>query len=337
MTEVIRKIEENDFEAVSALYNGRKSIEELKWLFTNPDDSTIYNAFVAVNNNKVIGAIGYSSSIYKQEKIELFGVIFMSWIVASDYKGFAGISLLKKASGIGDFAIAISGSNLGQSFYPMLKYKYISNSDIYFKILNSKGLYNSFKRKTLIKTAGMIGLLLPTYFNNPNKKTLQKDIEFIPYNGNNYVKEKEYKNIFTKKMTKKNIDWLLKCPNLNTSAFCIKNDNDYLGICVLYIQKTKNTIKGRIVHLPFLGFDKEIWVSVIDKCLSFFRKEGCTTASGLAHQKMSHSGFKDAGFKNINGYDKPNYIKDLNGHLESIELSNWHLQFSEGDKGYRGI
>lgn len=336
MAEIIRRIEDKDFKEVSALYNNRKSVEELKWLFTDPENTDIYNAFVAIKDqNIVIGAIGFSSSIYTQGKIELVGTIFMSWIVASDYKGFAGISLLKKTSELGDFAIAIAGSKKGQSFYPMLKYKYISNSDIYYKILNIKDYYNTIKNKKLSKKLGLIGLLLPSFFLSSSKKNIYKDVNLIPYK-NNFIEAKENDFVFKKKITKNYINWLLDCPNLKTYAFNIKKGNNHLGVCVLYIQRNNNINKGRIIHLPFLGEDKKLWVSVIEKCLLFFKEEGCSLVTGLAYHEMSYVGFKNTGFI-IKKHDKPIYIKDLNNLLSPINLNNWHIQYSEGDKGYRGI
>ena len=65
MPEIIRKLEVADIEKVASLYNYRKTVEELKWLFTDPDDINNFNAFVAINEqDKLIGVIGYSLSVY---------------------------------------------------------------------------------------------------------------------------------------------------------------------------------------------------------------------------------------------------------------------------------
>ena len=339
MAEIIRRIEDNDFQKVSALYNNRKSVEELRWLFKDPDNSIVYNAFVAINNNnQIIGVIGYASSTYKQGIIEVVGVIFMSWIISPDYKGFAGVTLLKKVLEQGDFGIALGGTTTAKNLYPVFKYKHLSNIDVYYKILNFRYFTNSHKRSNLTKRLGINAFLLPSYFKNSSHKSLYKDLNLIPYNGNNFVEEKEYDNIFNKKITKNYIDWLLDCPTLKTYAFSIKKGNDYLGICVLYIEKINNSCnRGRIVHLPFLGFDKKIWVSVIEKCLLFLKRERCCFVSGLAHNDMNHKGFTESGFIKIKNHHTPIYVKDNNHKLNSIDLDNWNMQYSEGDQAYRGL
>jgi len=118
MAEIIRRIEEKDFKAVSALYNGRKSVEELIWLFTNPEDSNSYNAFVAEDKeNEIIGVCGYVQSTYFDNKINKSGVIPISWKISSDYKGMAGVLLFKKIISLGDFGITIAGSDTAQNLY----------------------------------------------------------------------------------------------------------------------------------------------------------------------------------------------------------------------------
>jgi hypothetical protein len=268
---------------------------------------------------------------------ELKGVIFMSWIVSPDYKGLAGVLLLKKVSLLGDFAIAMSGSKLGQSFYPMVKYKHFSNIDMYYKVLNLPSFFNTIQRSSLKKKLGMFGYLSPTVFKNSPKKYLDTTIEFTKYNGDNFAEEENYNQVFRKVITKNYIDWLLACPTLNTHAFCIKKKDKNLGVCVLYIQKTKNGNKGRIVHLPFLGNDNILCNSIIRKCLDFFRKEKCSFVTALAHNPQNQLVFSESGFMKIKQHHKPVYLKDLNNNLESIDLKNWCLQFSEGDKAYRDL
>ncbi len=336
MMEKIRRIEAGDFEQISALYENRKSIEELKWLFKDVENPNEYCAYVAINNdNKVVGAIGYSISKYKRKDLVLEGVIFMSWIVASNYKGLAGVLLLKKVSLLGDFAIAISGTKMGQSLYPMLKYNLVSNIDTYYKVLNPLKIYNAINRSSFLKKIGMVSYLLPSYFKNSKMNSTKIQTEFVTYDGTNFCEENN--NIFGKIITQNYVNWLLSCPLLNTYGFCIKKGDNYLGMCILYIQKTKNSTKGRIVHLPFLGNDTGTWMEVINLCLKFFKKENCSLVTSLSHHEMNHSGLIECGFFKIEQHNKPLYIKDLNNKLNSISFKNWHLQYSEGDKAYRGI
>lgn len=338
MAEIIRRIEEKDFQEVSALYKNRKSIEELKWLYINPENPNIYNAFVAVNSqNKIIGEIAYSLSIYEQGEKKINGVIPINWKVIPNYKGMAGVLLFKKILSLGDFGIAISGSDTAINLYPLFNLKYHSRISHFYKILDIISLLKHYKRKNFIKTYGMIGELLPSYI-RPHQKRISNNVEFIPYNGSNYSEEnKANKKVFKKKISKNYIDWLLSCPILKTYGFRIIEDHKSLGICVLYIQKIDKLKFGRIVHLPDLGEDKKLWENVIYRCTDFFKKQNCSLIMGLAHNKMNYTGYKISGYKEIQKHAMPLFIKDRNKILRGINLKDWLIQYSEGDKGYRNF
>lgn len=331
MTKIIRRIENEDFSDVSNLFDLDNSVEKLKWLFTNPDEPNKFNAFVAIENNKIIGVIGYILSTYTQGNNKVQGVTPIAWRIDSTYKGIAGVSLFKKVSNIRDVGIAIGGTDIARTLYPMFKYRSLVYSEHYYKILNIFDYYKVLKRKTLLKKIGMFGYLLPSYFRKTSVKLIHKDINLIPYDFSNFINEKEYKGILKKKVTKNYIDWLLDCPMLKTFAFIVKKGEDELGVCVLYIQKFKNCYKGRIVHMPFLGFDNSLWLAVINKCIMFFKKEKCCFVSGLAKTELYQGGLSNSGFKKISMHKTPFYIKDSSQTLESFDISNWHLQFSEGD------
>lgn len=339
MAEKIRRIEDGDFQAVSALYNGRKSVEELQWLFTNPDDQSIYNAFVAIDKeNQVIGVIGYVLSDYNHGgNKRIKGVIPISWKLLPDYKGMAGVMLFKKILALGKFGLTIAGSETAQDLYKLFKFKYVSDIDHYYKILNAPNALKSLHRKSIVKTLGMFGFLLPSYFKKSKTRLLNGNIKLIPYDGVHYMQETAYDDIFKKTISKNYIDWLLHCPILKTYAFNIQYKNKNLGTCVMYISGKGKNSKGRIVHLPYLENDIIIWESVINKCSNFLRQEGCCMVSGLAHNKENQIAYQKAGFIKIKKHSKPLFIKDSQSVLDDIDLNNWFLQFSEGDKAYRSF
>ena len=95
---------------------------------------------------------------------DISGVIPMSWKIADDYKGFAGIQLFKKVLSIGEFGMAIAGSETAKKLYPLFKYEFLSNSIEYYKLLHPKNALLLLKRRTPFKTVGMAGYLLPSYF-----------------------------------------------------------------------------------------------------------------------------------------------------------------------------
>ena len=345
MAEKIRRIQKKDFKEVSDLFimdNGileeGNTVEELKWLFTDPNDSSQYNAFVAVNDkNSIVGVIGYVLSKYVQGTKELYGVTPFSWKLKSGYKGMAGVSLFKKVSELGEIGIAIGGSEIAKKLYLLFKYKLLVQSSNYYKILNISNYYKTLKGKKILKKISMVGFLLPSYFRGSLNRSLYKDISLIPYNHNNFVEDKEFENVFKKKNTNNYIDWILNCPRLKAHAFVLKKGNENLGICVLNIQKFENTFKGRIVYLPFLGYDKNLWESVIKKCLEFFRNEGCCFVSGLSINSMCEAGLIESGFMKIKSHTESIYIKDSKQKLEQFNFKDWYFQFSEGDIGFMDL
>lgn len=335
MSELIRRIEDRDFKAVSALYNGRKTVKELKWLYTDPDDRRKYNAFVAENErHEVIGAIAYSLSTYIQGDRKIKGVIPMNWKILEDYKGMAGILLFKKILSFGDFTFVISGSETALNLYSLFKLNKALEIVQFYKILNLYALLKSYKRKNFIKTYGVIGYLLPSYYKNSNKKTLYQDIEFIQYDGKDYLEELNFDGAFKKEISKNYVDWLLSCPVVNSIAFQIKRGHKKYGICVLYIKTVNKVKRGRITYLPFLGNDKKLWNSVITKCIEFFKKEKCCFITGQSYHETVTTCYLDSGFIKIDKHHDPLFIKDSKSKLQSMSIENWHLQYAEGDKAY---
>lgn len=338
MVEELRRIEKGDFEEVSRLFKQGNSVKELMWLFTDSNDSTKYNAFVVIDSkNTIVGVIGYELSRYTQFGREVIVVLPFSWKLKDGYKGFAGVSLYREVSKLGEIGVNIGSSEIAKKVAFLFKYESLIHFDYYYKILNNYDYFLNFKGKNLIKGFGKFLYLLPSHYYISLFSYLDKDISLIPYNGNNFIKEQEFSNIFKKEITKNYINWLLDCPSVKTFAFVIKKDNNNLGICVLNIKKEEKIFKGRIVHLPFLGYDKKIWISVIEKCLVFLKGEECCVVSGVAINEMCHKGYLKSGFIKIRKLHKPILIKNIGERRTQFNLKNWHLQFSEGDISIRNL
>jgi len=273
-------------------------------------------------------------SVYSQEDQKINGAIPFNWKIIDNYKGLAGILLFKKVLSLGDFSFAIGGTNEALSLFPLFKLKETLRIHQFYKILDLCKFSRSFKRKNKKKTLGMIGYLLPSFFYKTNKD-VYPDLKFIRYTGLNYTKEQNTKNVFRKEITKNYIDWLLACPVAQSYAFTIKKGNINYGVCVLYIKKIKKYNRGRIIHLPFLGDNKSLWNAVISQCIKIFKKEKCSFITAQSYNQVVTSGYLNAGFIKIDKHSHPVYTKDTKKQLESVNLKNWHLQYSEGDKAYR--
>ena len=101
------------------------------------------------------------------------------------------------------------------------------------------------------------------------------------------------------------------------------------------MKKIDNTYKGRIVHLPYLGNDPKLWISVIDKCTLFLKSKGCCMVSGISINEMFRHGLYKSGYVKIKKHQEPMYIKDKDGIMNSFDFKNWYFQFSDGDLALR--
>ncbi|TQO38590.1 hypothetical protein GQ41_3246 [Arenibacter algicola] len=336
-SELKRISSEEEFQGVYKLFNGEKTIEELKWLYTDPENSKSFNAYLAKNgNDEVIGVIGYQTSIFKQGKKEFIGVTGFDWKVAPNIKGLHGVLLIKKIFDHGNFFYSMGSTQVAMKFYDLLKFKKVNTYTKYFKILNLNEYNESLKKVSLKRRIGFLGLLWPTLRKSRSKRMLHKDFVFEKYE-NNFTSPVHYDKIFQKKITKNYIEWLLRCPSLDSYAFVIKKNDVYLGTCVLYIQNVNGINIGRIVHLPFLGYDIKNWVSALDKCLLFFKMKKCAAVTGIASHEMNHQGYKKTGFIGNRLTSRSIYVKDVDQKLKKIELGCWFLQFSEGDMPILGF
>jgi hypothetical protein len=337
MAESIRRVVREDLAEISNLYDGRKSVKELAWLFVDPANEERFNAFVAINEkDQIIGVIGYVLSTYFHSNKQIEGVIPISWKISNTHQGFAGVMLFKKVLEQGQFAIAIEGSEIAQKLYPLFKYKLVSKSSVYYKILNRSKFYKSINKRGILRRLALFSLLLPSSFYRSSLIWNDNShIEFVPFDGETVVNGENYPKVFCKQVDKESVNWLIACPNLDSYAFNMIINKTSLGICVMYIQAVQGVRRGRIVYLPFLGYDYSIWVGVLDECIRFFKKHKCSLVSVLAHHKACHSGLKKAGF--IPRHIKPIFLKDKNRSLDAVDMENWHIQYNEGDKAYRDI
>lgn len=332
MSDKIRKIIEKDFSEVSGLFNQRKSVEELKWLFRDPQNPEQYNAFVALDSSgRIVGCIGYVISKYKQNEKELNGVIPMSWKILSYYKGMAGVFLMKKVLEIGDFVFTVGGTKIAHTLFPIFKLEFLKGGYKYFKIFNISKFYISLEDNLLTKILKTI-LLMPAYFKKLESKNIYKDLKLTAYNPDTFTPDLLENKDFHKPLSKAHLSWLLDCPVGRAYAFNIKKGEKNFGVCVFYIKEFKNTCRGRIVYLPFLGKDLKLWRSVLFKSFEFFKAQGCCSISAIATNSTWHNGYQTGMVRFLKS--RPIYLYDKKLKLKDIDLKNWNLQYNEGDSAY---
>ncbi|WKK66830.1 hypothetical protein [Lutimonas zeaxanthinifaciens] len=338
MKELIRRIEESDFEHAAPLFKVpyKKSIEELKWLFKDPNDKNEYNGFVCISNEELVGVIGYIDVSYTDGTVDFKGVIPMSWQLKENYKGFAGILLFKKVLALGDFCIAIAGSSTAKQMYPMFKYRYLFNIYEYYKVLDLKSSFCLITKKGRLKSLAKLLWLNTARFRINIKFKKTRNVVFENYNQTEeQIKEINY-GIIRRKLNKNQINWFLKCPLVKSMAFKVYLDESFLGYVILYIKSQDGCNQGRIVHLPYVD-DKHLSYEIFHKCLQILKKHKCSFVSSWLHHDAHSSSLKNHGFKRIKNKIIPFYLKDKRNVFENHNLDNWFLQYSEGDKAYRNF
>lgn len=332
----IRQTTPADIPAIEALYGGRKVGPELSWLFTNPDNPSEFNSFVAVETgDHIVGVVGYVKSLYTFQGKIFEGVTPMSWKIAEDYKGFAGVQLLKKVYVQGSFGLAIGGSKAARDMYPLYKLQYQDDIKTYIKVFNPVHHFLSLRNSLLKRTANTL-ILLRDWLKCA--RISRYDLSLQPITAEQYSPDSPDGEVFQKIVSQPYLAWLLACPTVQVRAFQIIQAGEIKGLAVVYIQSFGMGIKrGRIVHLSHLGNDSALWVSVIGLLHRVLKKAGCASVSAIALHPNAIYAFEKAGYTHFRRKDKPFYIKDPDGALEGIQARQWHIQYTEGDKAYRSI
>lgn len=336
MPERIRPICRDDIPKLSQLYQGRKSVEELDWLFEVPGNGDRYNGFVVEDSSDhIIGTIGFAVSEYKQNNQIVRGTIPFSWKIKKDYKGFAGVQLMNHIFAEGDFAIAISGSRTAYKLYRLFHLEHHSNVNTYFCLLDPIEFFLSLK-KSRAKSLALTAVLLPSYFARC-RRTSEDSITLEPYNGNNFVADSSTSPVFRKIVNKEQLDWMLRCPCVHAYAYNVFHKQDPLGFCVFYTTKDQRYRRGRIVHFPCLDNDPVLWKMTMQHAIRFFKSKACCSFTMLAHDGPAGKNLRSSGFSSIKRHRRPVYIRDNRAALQGFDLRLWNIQYNEGDKAYREI
>ena len=333
----IRETTESDIPIISDLYNGRKTVEELNWLLSDPSGKKKYNSFVAVDeSDHVVGAIGYILSKYRYNEKEFNGVGFFNWIVDSSHRGLAGIQLLRKVMKMGDFGFAISGSDMGQKVYSALKLEFQFDNYFYFKVrepLKFLKIDRSSFPKNIIKTL----YLLPSKRGFNSQKVYSSDIEFEPYKETHELKPILYENVMHKILDRDQIKWILSCPIVESYAFTIILKGIPVGVAICYVNRRKNGINsGRITYLPYLGQDDNHWYEVISKIEQFLIEKKCVHISTTASHPKLIEVLKKFYYIPIKQDPKPFFVRDVKNNLGEVPDDSWYLTFAEKGGDYSG-
>jgi hypothetical protein len=327
MSTRIRKTVKSDLASIVDLFQGRKKVDELHWIFSNPYNEAEYNSFVALNDeNEIIGVIGYTADRYVYGDKKFTGALAFNWSVLDKYRGFASVKLLQEVYKSGDFGFGLHGSEYSLPIYKVVNLHYYSDFHILVKMIDPLGYLVTLNKsvpKKILKTL----FYLPGIFNRPGKDE-DPSIRITPFDGQ-AIQDNGNTGVFRLEETDTRIKWLMKCPIVDAYGFQVKRGNTPLGVIVLYIRK--ETRRGEIVYVSHFGEDIKAWNTVITFAIKFFRVKKCCAISAMASNQTFIRILKKHLFMN----DKHTYkwfVKDPRGNLINIPLNTWHLTFGESDR-----
>jgi len=323
--ELYERIYTNDEEKV-------KDYQELKWLFSDPNNPAKFNGFIAIDDkNNIAGVIGYVINTYKYKENEFTGVIPMSWMILPENRGILGIQLLLKIIKLADFGFAIEGSETAKQSYKAAKLKYICKANVYTKVLKPFTYYKSLNQQLILRA------VKSAYYFGFRRRIKNNLIRLNEYKDPPPASPASPDNLINIE-TRERINWLLSCPLVETYAFTLEINNEEKGTCICYIQEKKDKIRrGRIVHISYIGTDIQVYREIIVRLERFLAGKGCCSVSVLALNPAFRKAVKACGYRTISKAARAVYVRDENISSHSIPFENWHITYYESDKAYRSI
>jgi hypothetical protein len=310
----IRKSEYKDLEAISKLYQGEKTIEELHWLLHDFESPGTYRSFIAVNeDNVVVGHIGYILSEYTINEKRVKGVHNMLWITAPDAVGFIGLKLISKTLSMGDFSFAIGSSESSAKIFPVINYNFMFRIPLYVK------------------------LLIPTIRKFQNKHKSGVSLRTISLNDEKNDRECSLE-VLTNVESNNLVQWILDCPFHEKKAFSIYHNEKCIGRAICFINTRFGFVRtGRIIHISYLGEDELVWNAALKLLESYFKSRKCYIISIPVTTKVVKKSVVNCNYKTFKKLSKPFYLNNENNALPEMENDQYYLTFLEGDLSYRDV
>jgi hypothetical protein len=332
MSVSIRPVELEDLQQIINLWQPPQKEERLLWLWTDPEDPGKLNAFVAVDEmGHIKGVIAYNKSTYTYGKKTFTCLFPHSWKIEAGYKGFTGIALMKKALSQSSVSIAVGGTYFSTKLYPLFKFGKALERYKFYTVFKPLCFYRSLSGpawRRLIKTFS----LLPSYFMTKLWHFRSDSIQLVPYDGGILTHTSESTPRIEKNITKSYIDWIMRCPDMETHVFHIFENDRKIGFCILLISTSSKSRIGRIDHLSFLGENLTCWSQTLHLILKFFKRHGCCAVSTVASDQTAIKAH--AGIMQKFLIAEPVLIRDPQRTIHTSDLSRWHIQFSEGDTAF---
>jgi hypothetical protein len=333
----IRSTTGSDLQFIDGIYPLNR-LKVLNWILTDPEDSNRYRSFVAHSRSgEVIGHIGYVKGSYVYGDNEFIGIHPIEWAVSAKHRRESiGKQLMDAVFGLGDFSLIIGGSTMGQLAFPRFGFEMKLECLDYEKIIKA-GRYMRSIKGTLKNRIFAWYLLMKSFTNRIRSKSLDRDVWLKPYQGERIYRRHIDTDTIYSNPSEPAVDHFCHCPSAEGYAFTAVKGEIPIGVVMCYLkQDVDQIVRGRIVHISFLGNDPDLWSGMIEQTERFLIRKGCAVISTLASHPLFRNALTGCGYV-FNRYRRPVFIRDPRRLFVSLPTESWHLTYLEGDLGYRGL
>ena len=329
----IRKIEEKDFNILPELFNNRKNTDLIKWVYSHPCADG-KSAYVAIEDGKLVGAIGFVRSQYNINGEVKNGIIPLSWEVEEEKRGFVGTKLLFTALKGADFYIGMDGSEDMKMIFEKLNFKKVGEGTSARKIIEPLQHLKTLKKvgpKDLIRMSRSI-------MKNAFKKKKTKESFLREIKEYDSEKVNNDRSVFHHVISNEHIDWLKKNPGMEQYLFEININNKIYAPVIVFVKEIKNGVKrGQIVHLPPMEKeDLEMLPEIIYELENKLKQKGATAITTLVTNSDVKMAFKKVGYT-FDAKARPIVFKGPKDVFEILQKTKIQLSFAESDKSVRNI
>ncbi len=333
MSVIIRKIEEKDLTYIYELYNGRKSVELHKWLYSY-DDNGRFNGYIALKNNKVIGCIGYTKTQYNLNGELLTGIVPHSFIVNKNDRGVAGLKLLKATFKDADFYLTVDGSEQAIQIFKALGFVNIGFAKSAQKIIRPFALLRQSKDLPVKKHIKYVHNILRNTISSVYKlgHTLMS-VEVTKPNQAPVVANGYFHNA----LTPSHISWLEKSPFLNIVHLHIEVEPDKKEHVICNIHYNNGNTTAQITHYPPLLYCNKTLTKFFLSIEQFLLKEyGVTQISMMVSDQNTEAIIKKLNYK-IERKSRPLNVKAAKPIENQMKSLKKNICFSECDESLRNL
>jgi hypothetical protein len=330
----IREIQENDFKELPKLFNYRKTDEKLSWLYSSQDNEC-KNAYVAVEDNQLIGAIGYIRQPYWVDGEKFNGLIPFSWEVQKDKRGLVGIKLLYKALSGSDFYMGLDGSEDMKAIFRQMGFK---------KVGEARGAHKVLQPYRYMQTVGRIGVKdLARMVRNMGilifeKRADDSTLSFKPLDMSTYDVASMRKGTFSNSICKKHLEWLSNMPGAVVHLFQFEDNGVVYKPVVVMVKEVERGIKrAAILHIPPMEKHQvKLLQKVVVAIESFLNSHNVSAITILSSDKNLDDVLTNRGFV-FEKKRRPVVVKGPCELIERIENMEVYISLIESDKSVRNI